>query len=513
MLIDFYGLLRKIDIRYKAVFISSFVFGLLSQGMGLFNKYSVQDDPITYNGFKDSIPLGRWMLAIISNIEMRLFGDEHYSMPTFNGFIGLLFVAITACLIVNILEIRDIFLCAVIAGMMVASPVITCTFGFLYCVPNYMLSMLMGILGVFFLLKKDRWFYWAIGIILIGTSIGIYQAYLPIITTTMLIELIGFVRNNSISDSIKKLSRAAISCALFMLIYFVGMKISLDCTGLKLASYRGLSDVEQVKIVDYLERIMFAYNEFFTPTKGADYYIYLGNILNVYRLVLIIGTVLCFIMLIRLFKEDKLKAIICGFLMALFPLSSNLIFVMVHKSQVYSLMVYATLFPFIFFAWLVYNTEFNKEFWGKSLSVLTATILTLIVIMFSRVDNRCYLKATYCQQEAISYFTTLITHIKSTEGFKDDMKIALVNEGKISDEMFVTGDNRHLSDIVLMPYFDSYGYVNSYSWKSFIWQWCGFNPAKVDAKEFENRDEVKKMPHYPDDGSIKIIDDVIVINF
>ena len=176
-------------------------------------------------------------------------------------------------------------------------------------------------------------------------------------------------------------------------------------------------------------------------------------------------------------------------------------------------MVYATLFPFIFFAWLVYNTEFNKEFWGKSLSVLTATILTLIVIMFSRVDNRCYLKATYCQQEAISYFTTLITHIKSTEGFKDDMKIALVNEGKISDEMFVTGDNRHLSDIVLMPYFDSYGYVNSYSWKSFIWQWCGFNPAKVDAKEFENRDEVKKMPHYTDDGSIKIIDDVIVINF
>lgn len=49
MNIDFRELVRKIDTRYKVVFLSTFLCGLLAQGMGLFNKYSVLDDPVTYD--------------------------------------------------------------------------------------------------------------------------------------------------------------------------------------------------------------------------------------------------------------------------------------------------------------------------------------------------------------------------------------------------------------------------------------------------------------------------------
>ncbi|MBQ6587164.1 MAG: glucosyltransferase domain-containing protein [Butyrivibrio sp.] len=514
MNIDFRELVRKIDTRYKVVFLSTFLCGLLAQGMGLFNKYSVLDDPVTYDGFKNSYHLGRWMLALVGKLEFWLFGAERYSMPTFNGAMAMFFIAATTCVIVEMLEIKDLFLCTVVASLMVSFPVVTCTFAYMYVAPHYMFSLFIGALGAFFLVRKDKRIHFIIGLLLICASIGMYQAYLPVITTIMLIYLLGqIVTDDNLLNVWKKLGKTALGCVLFMALYFIVMKISLIITGEVLTSYRGISSMGNLPIGEYLNRVLFAYNEFFTPTEGAGFYMYLGNIVNIYRLVLAVGFVLGIDMLINVFKKSKIRACICCILLILLPLSTNLIFVMVDKSQVYSLMVYGALFPFIFFIWLVEHSKIDNKYIGKGLSWATAIVTVLLVLMFSRVDNRCYLKATYVQSETISYFNTLITQIKETDGYRENMPVAYVNEGQIQDAMLNTGDNRHLADIVLEPYYDVYGYVNCYSWKSFMWQWCGFAPERVDANEFAEMDEVKEMPHYPDDGSIKVINDTLVVNF
>lgn len=43
--------------------------------------------------------------------------------------------------------------------------------------------------------------------------------------------------------------------------------------------------------------------------------------------------------------------------------------------------------------------------------------------------------------------------------------------------------------------------------------WCGFSPIMKDAAEYEQLPEVEEMPGYPDAGSIKIVEDVLVIKF
>ena len=225
MSIDFHDLVRKIDNRYKVVFLSTFLCGLLAQGMGIFNKYSVHDDPVTYHGFKNSYHLGRWMLALVGKFEFWLFGAERYSMPTFNGFMALFFIAATTCVIVEMLEIKDLFLCAMISGLMVSFPVVTCTFAYMYVAPHYMLSLFIGALGAFFLLKKDKWFDFVIGVLLVCASIGMYQAYLAAITTVMLIYLFGYIATEKLSNAWKKLEKAALGCVAFMTLYFIVMKI------------------------------------------------------------------------------------------------------------------------------------------------------------------------------------------------------------------------------------------------------------------------------------------------
>ena len=41
--------------------------------------------------------------------------------------------------------------------------------------------------------------------------------------------------------------------------------------------------------------------------------------------------------------------------------------------------------------------------------------------------------------------------------------------------------------------------------------WCGFSPQYDDSGRFASMQEVQEMPCYPDDGSIRIIDNTVVV--
>ena len=43
--------------------------------------------------------------------------------------------------------------------------------------------------------------------------------------------------------------------------------------------------------------------------------------------------------------------------------------------------------------------------------------------------------------------------------------------------------------------------------------WCNYAPQTKDAADYINDNRVQNMSTYPDDGSICIIDDVIVVKF
>ena len=47
-------------------------------------------------------------------------------------------------------------------------------------------------------------------------------------------------------------------------------------------------------------------------------------------------------------------------------------------------------------------------------------------------------------------------------------------------------------------------------------RWCGFHMKEVDQNTYEkleNLSEVQNMKNYPNDGSIQIVDDIVVVKF
>ena len=124
--------------------------------------------------------------------------------------------------------------------------------------------------------------------------------------------------------------------------------------------------------------------------------------------------------------------------------------------------------------------------------------------------NRGYLGAEFNRQETISWMTTLITQIKSIDGFDENMRIAYI--GAAEDTTF------YRSKVALSKEERFYGgdLRKDYVWKDYMKKWCGFNMTEVDGEtynELNNMECVKQMPNYPAVGSIEVVGDIVVVKF
>lgn len=516
MKLDLIEVIKKIKVQYKITFLSTIVFGVLSQGMGFFNKFSFHDD--IGGGFSTlgaTITPGRWMLEILSKLELLVFGDGHFSLPLFNGIISIIYIGIVACLFVSLFEINNKVLCLSVGGILVVFPTITGMFAFMFTVPSYMFSLLIGVYGAYLICKNNNWLKIIIGIILMSCSIGIYQAFIPVLLCTFVIYLIKYCSEHC-DDTKEILKKALIILISFigsMVLYFVINKIALSIIDAQLTTYQGINNMGQDSILDYLYRILYAYGRFFILSDESKYNVYYSNTRYVYYLIMIIVVILMLLLFIKILKTNKLSSFILLTLFGLMPLASNFIFVMVAPENVHALMVYGQVMLFIL-AIMLFDNDLVEKSIISYLSIVGITLLLLICVMFTRFDNQCYLKAEFNQEEAISYFTTLITRIKSTENYDDELPISFIfiDGSHIVDKSLYTLEN--LDYIKLYPYDAGlYEYVNNYEWKTFMKRWCGYAPEIVDGTDLENNEEVLSMSCYPDDGSIKVVNNRVVVRF
>ena len=134
--------------------------------------------------------------------------------------------------------------------------------------------------------------------------------------------------------------------------------------------------------------------------------------------------------------------------------------------------------------------------------------------MYIRFDNQCYMKETFQKQQAITFFTNLASRIRSAPGYSAETPVRFMNEWNIKDPTLY--EIEELDFIKLPPYNSTITeYLNAYSWAKFMERWCGFCPVYYWDPENDPADwpETQEMPHYPDDGSVRLINGVLTVNF
>lgn len=513
-------ILEKEQIKiYRTIVISTLLWGIAAHGMMLFNKFSFHDDAGLFI-FGLTYPLGRWNLEILGDFCQWLFGSTYYSIPLFNGIITILCVAGCAILIFRLLDIKNKWLLVALSGVMAASPALASTFGYMFVAPYFFFGMLMGVSGAFLSCKYNKWYIYLSGIFMMAFSVGIYQAYIPVYVSIILFYAIKETEKKDTAQWKSFLGlgiKSIASCTGFLILYLGLNKAALHITGTGLSDYKGINSFGATSLRGYIDRIKLACKIFLSPSFAGEESIYPFSTGTVYLLIVGLAGAVTLHMLYRCYKKDRFLAVQMLILTACVPLAVNFIYFMCDFSQVDAMMSYGHIMLFVYFGWIL-EAEFLSGtsiggIVGKvrsSLLRVSIAMFVLLNIMFCRFDNICYLKAEIMQSQAISFFTVLVSQIKSTEGFTENTPVVYINEyGKYD---YTTVNIPEFKEITITPYAHS-GILNNYAWKITMKIWCDFDPVLGDASEYSERPEVLEMPSYPDSGSIRMLDDVLIVKF
>ena len=508
---------KKAQARYKFAFFGTVIFGILSHGMGLFNKYSVHDDLNHMLNGGNPLPLGRWMLYLMRRFERLFYGDGNYSLPTVNGFITILCIGISVCILISLMDIRSSTIAFLLGGAAVSIPVVTGMFGYMFTAHYYGIALLLAVSGAALLVKWSSLPAVIGSILLLTCSVGTYQAYIPVILSVFLFSMIkAFSEAENREQRIilyKKLIVLFFSCIAFMALYVLIMNFFLRRSGIELTNYKNLNTITGVSLREYLGRIPVVYREFFRPSGNVSYNMVPGHIRYLYYGILAAGI---FFMgrLIFSRRKNPVSAVILIFLTILIPLSVNFIFMMVEQQYCSALMMYGYVMLFTITAW-AFERSIGPEqsAAGRILKTVSFLGMGALVLMYCRYDNICYLRINISQTEAIRYYSTLVTRIQSTEGYNSWLNVSYIGVPHVGRRDNSVEEIPEFEHIRIHPYYGMRDAVQDYPWKEFLRIWCGYTPHEVSESYFRDDPEVQAMPRYPDDGSIKVIRDTVVIKF
>ncbi len=516
--------------EYKIVFLSTFILGFVSHGMALFNKISLHDDPESLFYVGQTYTSGRWGLGLLWKVVRVFTGSTAVSLPLTHGLIGFLLLAMTAIIIIKSLDIKSGFSKFAISGLMVTFPAFTGLVGYNFTMPYYCFAIFLSILGVYLICIDNKRIATVEGILCIAFGVGIYQAYFAFSTGFLiLIFLNELIRKDIGSDfgwfisCLKKTIYAGIG----VLAYFIINKAFLHLLNQKLSNYRSISTFGVTSIKGYILRIEKIYDIFsngFVHKANDPIYEIFTKSTNmfpfstryIYFIVLYATIIFSVYVLIRLAKRGIIKLVFFAILTLVSPLSVLLPFLMTDTDFVHSLMVYPAVmilfFPLVLAEAVLFEggrTIKLKKVYGSTVSVSIA----IMIALNARYANMAHLKGIIQQEQCISYYTTLISQIKSVDGYKNGMKVCFVEREDNSVNDSSISYFYQFSGVGIIPYeVDSY-IKHHKTYKHHMRIWCGFNPEYVDSGSFVGKDKVKKMSHYPDKGSISVVDGVVVVKF
>lgn len=493
---------------FKTAFVASIIFGLIAHLYMFMNKLPNYDD-MGLNGFGATFRLGRWFLWVLGATAHHL--DFVYSLPWVNGLISLSFIAVSAGLVADLFRIKSAVGNVIIGAAMIVYPSWTATFFFMFTAPYYAIALCLAVCAVYMTIKGKRFFIPAS--VMLACSLGIYQAYIPFAATiyVMVILLMIVERKN---DGIKIIRNAFYYLGQLVVggvIYLIITKISLLLTNQKLADYKGMNSLGGFSGSSISEFFKIIVNDFFGLAYNNNLelsYNYVTKFMYLF-LFMLIGALIIAETRMLISERQYLKAIELMVITFCFVIAVNSIYIVCQ--EVYSLMRYAYVTLLILPICLIdrYKKNSTTQGIGHLLRVewAVSVVLTAGILSYCHFANAQYLSLNLGFEQASGYYGTIITQIKELEGYNPEMKTAFIGYDKIEDQSLYRNQ--------VMEVFDMSGrdkvMAEAYSIEYFLKYYCGFDTQLVEFNA--DNAEVVQMPVYPQKGSIKIIDNTVVVKF
>ena len=515
--------LAKINKNVKTCFISAMFFGIFAHMYALTNHlYNYDELWHTPTGFGTGVQMGRWGLSVLAWLT-KVFFDDVYTIPVINGLISIACYALLACIVVDLFEINEQYFACIVGAIIVTFPSVVCRMFYMFTTHYYAIGELIAAIGVFILFKcKNKIIGIPISCICVIFGTSVYQAVFATTTCMILGKLIVLLitEKHTFNQIIKKCIGYFMFLASSMAGYLISNKVALVVTGLQIDKHgENYDTMGQITIEQLIMSLRHCYASFF-KAGFRDVYSMNPNIIvrSTFLISIIVITYIC--IKIVCCQYDISQKILILLAISVLPVAIFLVYIMAASSGVmYSIMTFDMVFLLVIPLAMLKASE-NLEncripviLIDKVVNYIVAISLAGTVLSYIWFANGNYLAMEYTNQHDNAYYQTLMTQIKSIEGYNADMPIATIGAPVV--------DSTYTRQDMIGRTFNLAGKastnIGAYSSWNIMTRVLGYDPTLRNSDEeeeyFRGLDEVVNMPCYPSTGSIKIIDDTVVIKF
>lgn len=514
----FARLFKKIPGHTKVCFVSGLVIGWVTHFYMLANKFPNWDDANNMAAFGSGDYLGRWFLKYVHPLGGK------YSIPAVHGFWLILCIAVSACLVMEILQIRSVTAAVLTAAVLETFPSVVSTMTFMFMAHTSGIGILMVTLAVY-LLRRYR-YGWLPCTVFLVCVLGIYQSYISFAITLMLLGMIADIFHG---QKFPEILKKGILCVLVLGVgVFIYMKLShVIYPNLDNETYGGVGNMGQIAIREMPTLIGRCYKRFleyflWKPFAFVSSTAQAANIATCVLAVVLFG----YLAVSRKMYQDILTflmlLLLCGFV----PLAAAFIYFMAPEVTYSMLMLYAYALIYVTVLALL---EYCMEDWhAKPVSVrwrnrmrhaaVAITVFTIVVSSYTDylLTNRAYLRTNFATERVQQYFNRVVAMVERTQGYENGDRVKLLGEFYYKDnpstaeiDILDSEDLRQLDGVALEN-----GLITTGVRDNFIRMFVGFELADISSTEKEaimGTEEYESMPVYPAEGCVRKIHDIWVV--
>lgn len=489
----------------RTAFFSTIIFGLIAHLPIMVSDIPNHDGLASIYFSQDMLTSGRWFLSTACGLS------SYYSIPWLIAVLSLIYLGITAILLVKLLGMKNNVLIALACGMLATFPSLASNFAYAFTMDGYMLGVLLAVLAVFVTEKKKYGFI--AGGICLALSLGIYQAYLPIAMLLCLYKIAMYFGKHV------KLSEKLITALRYLLMgiigcgsYYVVLQVLLKLTGKTLDSYQGIGEAS-IAGSGLVDTVIAMYKDFVVFTVK-------GKILfaNPVALIAVVGLTITFIasIIFRLTKESwhkKLSTyVIFALVLVLIPLVTNVVMLISSDVTYHLLMRYQWVMFGIIALGFIDSTNMKFPSTDQNLFQWLA-VITSAVIVFSFIlsDNIAYSNLEKKYEKTYSYCLRLADRIEQTEGYYQGIPIYMI--GVVGDDSYpVTDVTQKVTDHMLGLSGDYLLYTPE-NYELFYSHYMGisFNFLRPDEANYYDTNEYIELGSFPAKNSTRVVDGVLYV--
>ena len=459
----------------------------------------------TYKSYDYTTSLARWMIRYLNE-----FFGKNTVIPSLIVFFYCLMIGTSAYILCRMTKITEPFLQIILTSMMVSFPVILHQFAYMCAALAYSFSFLCVVMGTLFI-RSRRIPGLIAGTFMYLLMLGSYQSYIGAISSLAVILLIYDALNE------KRIVAGLIRFVLSALCGLAACIIDIPFSSfmMKIHGIEKSSRVASFSIKAIFDNFGFSFRYSY-----VWFFSYFNNdVLSRNRLYFVIFAlivVLSLMTIVKLIKEKAVaNAVVVLVSLLLLPAAMNLILYVFTGYGMHDILRYQ--YVLIFLLLLILHKYMGKNIANGLMKYFTI-LAVLLLFIGNVISANCtaYMYKIYYDHYEQQYLLAM-DRIYELDGYTENVTKILTG-GAPSCEVY------HINNLKIFRYAEQEGgpvfwgdpfgmtACREYYFKDFL----GIDPGTLNNQEYHDiihSPEYEEMPSWPAEGSIKMINGVVVIKF